>query len=411
MGANVLLFCLIGFAWIDAGSVRLLPFEREAYGAVLGIFGLIAVLSLKRISLRPLAAIFTISWVTLSFIALIQGLWGHGWELSYLFGDFSVLMIPVLLFIAGNAGYPSIFADRKALDAIGYGLIVAAGISFFFGRDVNLAGRYDPPNLFLAAWLMAKVLSAITVRKAQGYSGLLMMFGAVAFLSNERTTVMIWACGVVVLLLSMRGKQIAQLALPMVVLGLVGITSHFISTSVDDGGFQSRFSKIEAGNDESLQGRYNEVSDMFSTIDREWGPIDYIVGAGHGATFLPELSFPPRNVIGGRVHNIHIGPALMFYRYGLMGIVGWLWWLIALVASVRRAMSRDCPEVDRVIILSAGFVFLDSLMRNPFIDPISCFSVAGLFHLFLGVNRARPMSFSGGSLEEGSLERSQASTP
>ena len=80
MAVKALLICLIGFAFIDAASVRLLPLEREAYAAVLTIFGLLAVLSLQRARMSPIATAFTVSWVALGFIALLQGTWGHHWN-------------------------------------------------------------------------------------------------------------------------------------------------------------------------------------------------------------------------------------------------------------------------------------------------------------------------------------------
>lgn len=388
MGAKVLLVCLIGFAFIDAASVRLLTYEREAYGAVVAAIGLVAVFALMRSRYSNLGAIFAFSWVGLGVLALIQGAWANGWDTEFVVGDFGVMMVPILLFIAGNSRQRSIFDDPKFLDTLGKGLIVAAGVSYFFGRDWDLGGRYDPPNLFLAAWLIAKVLSSQTMRATRTYLSLLFLFGLVAFLSNERTTVMIWGGGVVYMLMGLRGQKFLNMGIPIILLAIIGawIQQDLASSSSSDG-FQSRFSKIQGGTDESLQGRYNEVSDMLGTVGREWGVMEYLVGAGHGATFQPVLSFPERNVNDGRVHNIHIGPALMFYRYGIMGVVGWLWWLMALLAGIGRLLSPNCRETDRTMILAAGFVFLDSLMRNPFIDPVSGFGVAGIFHVMLGTNR------------------------
>ncbi|MBC8405506.1 MAG: hypothetical protein H8E15_09785 [Planctomycetes bacterium] len=388
-GTQILLACLCGFAFLDGYSVRLAPFEREVYGLVLAVFGLMALLALPRLKLRPAAIIFVVSWLSLALLALIQGLWGNHWELAYLVGDFGVLMTPILLFLAcavGRGDEPALFCHEQALKVLAYGLMAAAALSFFFGRDPLLNGRYIPPNLLLAAWLIAQVLAAKKNRQRWQYLALLMLFGVVAFLSNERTTVVIWAGGVVAMVATFRGRILA------VVGGTVAVSAVIAATVVGmmaaggssgGDGFQSRFGKIEGGSDDSLQGRFNEVADMLATVDREWGPYDYLIGAGHGATFKPVQSFPPRNVIDGRVHNIHIGPALVFYRYGFFGLFGWAWWLAYLLCSIPRGLSPSCPPHQRMFIFGAGFVFLDSLMRNAFVDPISCFAVAGLFHLYL----------------------------
>jgi hypothetical protein len=388
IGTKVLLACLIGYAFLDAASVRLLPFEQQAYGLVLATLGLFAALALPRARLHPSGLVFVVSWLALAVLALIQGLWGNHWEMSYLVGDFGVLMMPILLFLACGFGHddePSMFADMRVLDAIGYALFAAAIFAFLFGRDPELKGRYEPPNLFLTAWLVARVLGTQEQKDRAKYLIMLMLFGLIAFLSNERTAILLWAGGLVVMVANLRGKTLAVIGGAVAVLALVGVSA--IGMMGDSGEFESRFSKLEGGNDDSLQGRFNEVSDMLGTVGREWGPIEYLIGAGHGATFKPVLSFPPRNVIDGRVHNIHIGPALMFYRYGLMGLFGWLWWLLLILRSVPRALSPQCKETERVIILAGGLVFLNSFLRNTFVDPISCFAVAGLFHLHLVQDR------------------------
>ncbi len=384
-GTRLLLLCIIGFAFIDASSVRLLPFERAAYGLVLAVFGLMATLAIPRLQLRPPAIIFALSWLALGLIALLQGLIGHRWEMSYLVGDFGVFITPLLLFLAcglSKEDEPSMFGNLKVLDWLGYSLLIAGLISFFFGRDGELAGRYDPPNLFLAAWAIARTLGADNNRDRAKFIAVVVVFGLLAYYSNERTTVIIWAGGVAVLIATLRGRALITTSAAMAAAALIGLVV-FGALGDSSGGFESRFNKIEGGTDDSLDGRYNEVTDMLSTVRREWSPMDYLVGAGHGATFKPVLSFPPRNVVDGRVHNIHIGPALMFYRYGLMGLFGWLWWLAYLLRSIPKGLSPSCPVVPRMLYLAGGFVFLDALMRNPFIDPVSCFAVAGIFHLHL----------------------------
>ncbi len=387
IGTKVLLLCLIGYAFLDAASVRLLPFEQQAYALVLATFGLFAALALPRLKLQPIALIFVVSWLSLAVLALIQGLWGNQWEISYLVGDFGVLMMPILLFLAcgfGRDGEPSMYADMRVYDVIGYALFAAAIYAYFFGRDPELNGRYEPPNLFITAWLVARVLGADENKGRAKYLLLLMLFGLIAFLSNERTAILLWAGGIAVMIANLRGKALAAIGGSVAVAALVGVSAvGMMAESGGSGGFESRFSKLEGGKDDSLQGRFNEVSDMLATVNREWGPIEYLIGAGHGATFKPVLSFPPRNVIDGRVHNIHIGPALMFYRYGFMGLFGWLWWLYLILRSIPRALSPQCNPTERVILLAGGLVFLNSFLRNTFVDPISCFAVAGLFHLHL----------------------------
>ena len=384
VGTRVFLLCLIGYAFLDAASVRMLPFEQQAYGLVLATFGLLAALALPRMKLQPLALVFVVSWLSLAVLALIQGLWGNQWEMTYLVGDFGVLMMPILLFLACGFGHddePSMFANIRVLDAIGYALFFAAIFAYLFGRDAELKGRYEPPNLFMAAWLVSRVLGTTEKKERAKFLIMLMLFGLIAFLSNERTAILLWAATLAVMIANLRGRALAVVGGAVAVFALVGISA--IGAMSQSGEFESRFTKIEGGKDDSLQGRFNEVSDMLGTVSREWGPIEYLVGAGHGATFKPVLSFPPRNVIDGRVHNIHIGPALMFYRYGLMGLFGWLWWLYLIIRSVPRVLQPSCGVAERTMIMAGGLVFMNSFLRNTFVDPVSCFAVAGLFHLHL----------------------------
>jgi len=124
-------------------------------------------------------------------------------------------------------------------------------------------------------------------------------------------------------------------------------------------------------------------------------PGAFLTGLGHGAVYFPYLNVGSisRNLSAeGYVHNIHVGPALLFFRYGVVGIVLYLyfWWIVLRGFRLGRRLSTA-----RVSLFSHGAAGLSSSVRlfytsyflfctlfiyshfgNHFVDPFFGFSLA-----------------------------------
>lgn len=124
--------------------------------------------------------------------------------------------------------------------------------------------------------------------------------------------------------------------------------------------------------DRSSVGRLLEVKDIFREFAFAESPLRYIFGFGHGATFSVFHTVAEVNAVGsgGEVHHVHIGPAMMYFRYGLFGLALYLylWVLVARCLASHFAMTRNFP-IDfwgAAVTLSAFGVLVLSLAVNVF---------------------------------------------
>lgn len=130
-----------------------------------------------------------------------------------------------------------------------------------------------------------------------------------------------------------------------------------------------------------------------------------LLGFGHGASYIPEASHIATNVTPeGVVHNIHIGPVLLLFRYGLLGAVfyGLVWWLLWRgFWLLRRLMLRCAAEPPRIVDLelfaASYLLLLASFARfhaqNTLIDPMFGISFAltlAMVRVYAGAEGAEP---------------------
>ena len=149
----------------------------------------------------------------------------------------------------------------------------------------------------------------------------------------------------------------------------------------------SRYNKltsISEHKDESVGNRLLEVIDV---LKDKRNFVEILLGKGVGAVYKPVLSYPERNITSdGFVHNIHFGPALIFNRYGLIGLGFYIYFLFYFITNLIKA-SRDTKYVDikmkKHFVLWVGLInvyMLNFLLRNSMNDPM--FSIAFAQALF-----------------------------
>jgi hypothetical protein len=67
--------------------------------------------------------------------------------------------------------------------------------------------------------------------------------------------------------------------------------------------------------------RLNEATNAIKTLKEI--PLSFLTGLGHGTVYFPylEIGSISRNFTEeGYTHNIHIGPVMLFFRYGIFGL-------------------------------------------------------------------------------------------
>ncbi len=135
--------------------------------------------------------------------------------------------------------------------------------------------------------------------------------------------------------------------------------------------------------DISLLNRLLELRDVWSELT----PVHWY-GYGHGATFMPELSDPVRNLTAdGRVHHIHFGPVLLMFRYGLPGLLLYTWLVTDVIryAAAMKSIGFRHPHALPAFFFAVALAgYLASfLVFNIMPDPAFSYVLAGYLYLRL----------------------------
>ncbi|MEM7284700.1 MAG: hypothetical protein AAF438_24190, partial [Pseudomonadota bacterium] len=104
----------------------------------------------------------------------------------------------------------------------------------------------------------------------------------------------------------------------------------------------------------------------------------------------PYYSFIARNVSHeGEVHNIHFGPLLVYFRYGILGSMVYLSLVVLAFRSVlklrRRYQSKTATPQEFVFTLTVVLYLFDWLLRNVLVDPLWSYALAGFLVVSLNL--------------------------
>lgn len=378
------------YAIVDAIVQRLGLLQRVLFAGLFGVVALLIVFGpMVRFLTRSQAAIVGIG-VGLSLLALTPCFFNDYLDPVLVATDIGTLGLPFVLYAAGLV-YPSLYGDarnaRILVAAIGIAAFVSA-LAFFQIEYLNFE-RFDPPHIFLIAFCWAWFCSEAPSRRWRTLPLVVAILG-LAYVSSQRTNVVLWfVAALVVLWLVTRGLRLILLG-SVIILLFVVVRAEFISPEavvtrvgsvVSPLIEASRFRLLRKGADASLWERMHEAEDVVATMGAEWSVPNYLVGGGHGATYVPQYSFVERNVRDGRVHNIHTGPLTLYFRYGVGGLMLWVLLIVLLVRDLARhrraVLSGSARWVDLGFFLAVLLSSLDFLLRNNLLDPVVGFGVAG----------------------------------
>jgi hypothetical protein len=298
---------------------------------------------------------------------------------QYVVGDLASLVLPILFWVAMR-GYPSLLgAHSFGVLIVGSALAAIIAPSFADG-----GGRFESPSPFVVGSLWFGVFY---YRRWKGLLILLVLLPLVSWLSfasGFRSSILLVPIGLLVAVFLRRRAIRIGLVLATGMLIVMPFAWDLVDVTLWSLVQESRFRLLLLGGvDESLLNRLLEYADCLSTLKNEWGAGNYILGTGHGATFLPSLSPEARNLtVEGRIHNVHITPVLILYRYGLLGLGLMLYGLFQIASGLRtvRGTSISSPLAPAYGIIVVLYV-IDSTMRNNLVEPMFSFCLAALFAL------------------------------
>lgn len=390
---RIIIIILGGYTVYDSMFGRFVPLERELYLSVILATGVVIAASFFNSRIRYSAVISSMVVLGIGILWLMPLLNRDDLDFVYIIGDFIVVLYPVIFYLASYI-YKDLYRDRYNLWLLGIFLVIAMLLAPVIFHLHPLGDRFTPPHFAMIALSWIWFLESIKTRRHRVASTMLsLVILAIAVASTQRTTVVLWLVGLGVMFwLWLKIRQIILLVLVsfaafMLIIRFIGVgdIKRMMAVKVIE---ESRFSSLAEGRDQSMLDRFREVMDVRDNINNKWNFLNYILGTGHGATFKPHYSFPERNVKNGRVHNIHIGPAMITFRYGALGFIMWLLlWISALRGLWRMKLQYAAGKIDFAaftITTTVFFLLLDLLLRNNLTDPLTSFFIAGYIRLRSG---------------------------
>lgn len=375
------------FSIYNGMDPRVLAGQRLAYAMTFLFAALAATATLHGRKLRGKDAKSVALLVALFLAFLLPTLTQAVVYPHYVAGDLASLLMPILFWVAMR-GYPSL------LRASSFGALIAAGAvaAMLAPSFADAGGRYEAPSPFVIGSLWFGVFYA------RGRTSLLIQVVLVplvlwlAFASGFRSSALLVPIGAMVAVVLRRRTLRTAVVLAIGVLAAMPFVWNFAEATLWSTLRESRFRPFLFGEvDESMLTRFLESADALSTVRSEWGPVNYLLGSGHGATYLPNLSLEARNLTAeGRIHNIHITPALILFRYGLLGAGVMIYGLVRLAVGFQTV--RNTPSSSQLASAYAIIVVLyvaDSSMRNNLVDPGFSFALAALFTLASAAHKSK----------------------
>ncbi|MEM7432704.1 MAG: hypothetical protein AAF351_12330 [Pseudomonadota bacterium] len=370
----VLIGLLATYLFLDGVFVYLSIAQLAIYAGFALTAALVAVVALMQRRVERRFALGVLFWVAVISAWLVPTLTTDFPYPRYIITDYLALLVPVFLFLVGLQ-FPRFFESNRALCVLGVAMLLAAMLAAAMPTP---SGRHEPPHVLLSAMAWAVVFFGPTRALRSSALALVAVLFVLAWSSGERTAV------ILLLGLGIAGRVALMDSSRMVILTIAGVFATVAATGVvfkDQlvlAAASTRLESLAQGElDSSLLNRILEVRDVWS----QWS-LDVWYGFGHGATFAPEVSYPPRNMTDhGRVHHVHFGPALLLFRYGIVGVALYLWSVFDVARSLLRTNSGNPAAAQSFFFALAMAGYLIAFLAfNIIPDPAFSFTLAGYLY-------------------------------
>ena len=327
---------------------------------------------------------------------------------NWILGDALCYLLPSLLILLSSLR-PTLFSDFSFVTKLCLLLSIGSLVAPIF--SVN--NRFEPPSILLPIFVSILFYSTSTF-KALVFFPCLVSLAILSFISGQRTSFLLCIISfAVITFIYVYNANIRKIFMTVFLISLLCLSlvsfdvflsdsylvsptaNQFLSETYEG----SRFNKLRH-EDASLETRINEAKDVLRSSS-SWSFFQYIYGKGHGAVFKPYNSFIPSNTTENHdTHHIHIGIVLMFYRYGIIGvlILLFLCYLVIRRLSLIKGIIYDLPSGESVnqsmnapIFFSVSLLIylINFMFRNILVDPLFSFVLSGFF--FYGSSLTKKM--------------------
>lgn len=377
---GVVFLALAAYIFLDGVFLYLSALQFAMYALLAAVAAGVALLALMRLELRRKELALLLAWLTLASAWLLPPLTADYQYIRYVISDFVALVMPLVLLIVGLR-FPGLFTSRSNLAILAILMLAAAILAVPLSES---AGRHEPPHTLLIAlaWAVFYLSKKNSFRLAAAI--VLTVLALLAWTSGERTAVLLLvALGIAGRLLLMRQFSHA-LFFTVLITGMMLIPLYLFGEELVLALASTRLEQIAQGElDTSLLNRVLEVRDVWD----QWS-LQQWFGLGHGATYAPELSYPPRNLTEhGRVHHIHFGPALLLYRYGVIGLLLYIVLVIDVTRFVMATNRGALATRSGFLVFFFGMALLgylaSFLVFTIIPDPAFSYTLAGYLYLRL----------------------------
>ncbi len=394
--ATILIIVLGLYAVLDALTIGLGAEQRPAYAAVFCITCLLLFVAKRRPPVPRTLSRATKVWSLVGMIGLVMILVQDTVYWLYVAGDAASFFYPaILLSIASRDATP--FYQTRTIKLLG-ALLVAASLGSVIVMPAIIHSfafeRFREPPLLLMAlgWLgMVRPRNVAELVISMLISVFVLQL---TLMSGARFSLVLWPMmGLALFALGHVSRQMVAVSFCILVFAAVSadvaVDSLNLGSQIEGSRIGRFVERLKTGNiageiteDVSMNNRILEAKDVVFTRYDYQGPLQWGFGSGHGATFAGSTAeYGERLLPNGDVHHIHFGLVLMYYRYGLPGLFGFIWLLAAACRQMwsLRRLSPQSPMYYPSLLFTVAAIgyLLNSLLFNAFVDPLFAFTIAG----------------------------------
>lgn len=377
----------VAFVAMESAHFRVNGLTRAAYFVVLAV----ALLSFAFAMLSELVpargmVIFAVSLLMVAIGLAPSATSSGNVHLAWLLGDIGTLILFGTI-AALSASVRRLYVTQRtmlfALTVLGASALWAA---FPGATDFGRITRHRPPSSLLIAAVVIMAVhcsrgSTPRIRTLAPAAGLLLLLAGLTITSGFRISTVQLIVAIAAGLLIAVGFRAAVGATVVVLVILSTLTSvGIVGVNIESAADGSRFEELSGGElDASILGRLQEA-ELVTEAVTSGTTMHLLFGFGHGAGYAPERKALQRASVDGLFHSIHIGPARVLYRYGLLGLVthAVLFAILLkksfyLLASYR---SQSVGPIAAALALACILALIEFFVFNPLISASSTLSLA-----------------------------------
>ena len=390
-----LIIVLLGaYAILDSMSLGLGQEQRAYYVVLFLLTALAYVLTPQVNSYRHLSSGVVRCWIAATIFGCVMVLFQEHRYGIYIVGDAITFSLPIL-FVALADRMPQIFSDTKSqrwLLCLLLTATCAATVSpYLFEASTT---RFQEPALMLMALTWVAVACNRDVSLIFPKIVVLLVVVTITLFSGARFALLLWlAMGAALILLGHATRATKWTfytgAATLTLFAAIGVIGGDSLPTLEGFRVGSLIDRLHSGRvldsvieDGSMQNRILEADDALYTRFTHQGWLQWVLGSGHGATFDTGYAYyGDRALDNGQVHHIHFGLVLLYFRYGVLGVVLFAWLLASGVRCliVLRRANRNNPLFKPTLVFSLASLsyLLSFLLFNQLVDPVASFAMAG----------------------------------